>query len=92
MFLVNTRPDICYVVNTSSQFMTKPSHNHWVAAKHVLRYLHGTINFGLRYIAGNKKLHGYTDADWEGNIVDRKSTAGCCFSLGSAMISWMCRK
>lgn len=47
MFLVNTCPDICYVVSTLSQFMTKPLHNHWVAAKHVLRYLHGTINSSL---------------------------------------------
>ena len=37
-------------------------------------------------------VDGYTDADWAGNIIDKKSTYGCCFSLVSAMISWMSRK
>ena len=37
-------------------------------------------------------LRGYTDADWAGSVVDRKSTSGCCFNLGSASISWMSRK
>jgi len=39
MYLVNTRPDICFAINTLSQFMVKPRQVHWVAAKHVLRYL-----------------------------------------------------
>jgi hypothetical protein len=43
MYLVNTRPDICFVVNTLSQFMVDPKRVHWVEAKHVLRYQHGTI-------------------------------------------------
>ena len=43
MYLVNTRPDICYAVNVLSQFMSQPKHTHWIAAKHVLRYLQGTI-------------------------------------------------
>lgn len=92
MFLVNTRLDICFVVNTLSQRMIDPFHAHWIVAKHVLRYLHGTINLGLKYIAKNIRFYGYTDADWAGNFADRKSTSGCCFSLGSAMISWMSRK
>jgi hypothetical protein len=37
-------------------------------------------------------LHGFTDSDWMGSVVDRKSTSGYCFSLGSAMISWSSRK
>lgn len=53
MFLVNTRLDICFVVNTLSQFMVEPLHSHWVATKHVLRYLHGVINYGLRYTIDN---------------------------------------
>ena len=66
---------------------------HWVAAKHVLRYLHGTIGCGLRYSAdSDMQLVGYTDLDWAGSMKDRKSTSGCCFSLGSAVISWFSRK
>jgi hypothetical protein len=37
-------------------------------------------------------LHGYTDSDWVGNVADRMSTSGCCFSLGSTMISWSSKK
>jgi hypothetical protein len=93
MYLVNTRPDLCFAVNTLSQFMVEPKRVHWVAAKHVLRYLRGTVEFGLSYIQGDGvKLVGYSDADWAGNAVDRKSTSGCVFSLGSGAISWFNRK
>eukprot|EP00253_Pinus_taeda_P032062 PITA_32062 len=92
MFLVNTRPDIHFVVSTLSQNMIDSFHAHWIVAKHVLRYLHGTVNLGLKYTAKNVRLHGHTDVDWAGNSADRKSTFGRCFRLGSAMISWMSKK
>ena len=92
MFLVNFRPDVCFVVNTLSQHMVDPHHIHWIGAKNLLRYLRGTINHGLRYTIVNMTLYGYSDADWFGNVVDRKSTSECCFTLGSASISWMSRK
>jgi hypothetical protein len=61
--------------------------------KHVLRYLHGMVGYGPRYVSNDEvKLQGYTDFDWVGSVVDRKSTLGCCFSLGSSMISWLGRK
>ena len=47
MYLTNTRPDICFAVNTLSQYMVEPRHVHLIAAKHVLRYLKGTIDYGL---------------------------------------------
>ena len=49
MYLTNTRPDICFAVNTLSQYMVEPRQVHLVAAKHALRYLKGTIDYGLRY-------------------------------------------
>ena len=85
MFLVNPQPDICFVVNTLNQFMVEPHHIHWIATKNLLRYLHGTINYGLRYTVGNLRLHRYFDADWADSVVDRKSTSGCCFTFGSAL-------
>jgi hypothetical protein len=67
----------------------EPRHERWIAAKHVLRYIRGTINYGVRYTSSNNiQLHGFTDFDWAGSAEDRKSTSGMCFSLGSAMISW----
>lgn len=58
MFSMNTHPNICYAMNTLSQFMTEPFHAHWVAIKHILRYLHGTITLGLRYTTRDVRLHG----------------------------------
>ena len=93
MYLVNTRPDICFVVNTLSKDMVDPRRVHWIATKHILRYLKGTIEYGLQYLQGDQvKLVGYSDSDWARSTTDRKSTSGCCFSLGSGMISWYNRK
>jgi hypothetical protein len=93
MYMIHTRPDICYEVIAMSQFMNEPRQRHWVAAKHILRYLRGTITYGLRYTSsGVLFLHGYADDDWVGSPVDRKSTSRYCFSLGSAMISWSSQK
>jgi hypothetical protein len=93
MYLVNTRSDICLAVNTLSQYMVEPRHVHLVAAKHVLRYLHGTVGYGLRYVLDSEvNLQGYIDSDWAGSAMDRKSTSRCCFILGSGMISWLSRK
>ena len=47
MYLTNTRPDICFAMNTLSQYLVQPRWVHLVAAKHVMRYLKGTIDFGL---------------------------------------------
>ena len=53
----------------------------------------GTVDYGLKYDVNQKiNLHGYVDSDWAGSAIDRKSTSGCCFSLGSGMISWFSRK
>jgi hypothetical protein len=59
----------------------------------VLRYLRGTVSYGLRYSSGvDMRLYGYVDVYWVGSIVDRKSTSICCFTLGSSMVSWCSRK
>jgi 3-methyladenine DNA glycosylase AlkC len=52
MYLVNTRPDICYVVSVLNQFMSQSRHTNWKLVKHVLRYLRGTVDYGLRYSYG----------------------------------------
>eukprot|EP00253_Pinus_taeda_P027225 PITA_27225 len=71
MFLVNSHPDICFAVNTLSQHMVEPHHIHWISAKNLLRYLRGTITYGLRYTVGDVRLLGYIDADWAGSVVDQ---------------------
>ena len=83
MYLMNTRPDICFVVNTLSQFLTYSKYVHLIAAKHILRYLKGTADYGLKYYVNQKiNLDGYVDSDWAGSSINRKSTSGCCFQYG----------
>jgi hypothetical protein len=58
-----------------------------------MRYLRCTVGYGLRYSSNvDLSLQGYVDADWARSTVDRKSTFGCCFTLGSAMVSWCSMK
>jgi hypothetical protein len=93
LYLTNTSHDICFVLTTLSRYLVEPRRVHLVAAKHVMRYLKGTLDFGLCYTRDRDfKLVGYIDSDWDGSVSDRKRTSGCCFSLGSAMTSWQSRK
>ena len=93
MYLVNTRPDICYAVHTLNQFMVEPRRAHWPTTKHVLRYLQGTCELGLKYTSGNDiRLSGFTNADWARSPVDRKSIHRYFFNVGSRMTSWCNRK
>jgi hypothetical protein len=93
MYLTKTRPNICFAVNTLSQFLVEPRRVHLVDAKHVIRYLKGTIDCGISYDGDHEfTLSGYIDAEWAVSVSDRKSTSICCFNLGSAMISWKSRK
>ena len=74
MYLTNTRPDICFVVNTLSQYLVQTIRVHLIAAKHVIRHLKGTIDFGLYYDGSHEyRLYGYTDADWARSILDKKA-------------------
>jgi hypothetical protein len=64
MYLTNSIPNICFVVNTLSQLLVKPIHVHRVVAKHVMRYLKGTLDYGLCYTGDyDFRLYGYTDSD-----------------------------
>ena len=73
MYVTNTRLDICFAENTLSQFLTNLRNVHLVAAKHILRYLSGTIDYGLKYdVNQNINLEGYVDSDWESSAIDRK--------------------
>jgi hypothetical protein len=59
----------------------------------VLRYLRGTVGYGLRYAYGvDMRLQGYADLDWARSVVDQKRTSGCCFSLGYTMVSRCIKK
>ena len=78
-------------MNDLSQFLTDPRHAHLVA-KHVVRYLKGTVEYGFTHDTNQKtNLHGYVDSDWVGSATEKKITLGCFFSLRSSMGYWFGR-
>ena len=82
IYLTNTRPDICFNVNTLR-------HAHLMVAKHVVRYLKGTVEYGLKYDMNQKiNLEGYMDSYWVGSSIDMKRNLRCYFSMRSGVISW----
>lgn len=89
---VTTRPDIAYAVNFMSQFNSNYTEEHWKIVKRILRYIRGTIDFGLQFEKTNMALYGVVDADWGSNISDRRSYSGYAFILGGSAISWEARK
>jgi hypothetical protein len=67
--------------------------SYWKATKHILRYVQGTITFGIHYSTKSTlDLNGFTDSDWAGDSIDRKSTSGYSLSLGSRPICWSSKK
>lgn len=85
-----TRPDITYAVNNAAKFCEKPRNIHWTAVKRILRYLKGTLDFGIVYqrTSTTPKLTGFCDADYGGDIDTRRSRSGYVFKLGSSLIAW----
>ena len=93
MYIVNTRPDICYAVNQLSQAMVKPTKLFWKGSKHVLRYLIAKSEYGLWYRQMDEvKLHGFTKEDWAGSPSNRKRTSRGIFGIGSTVVSWYSSK
>ena len=93
LYLTATRPDIMYAANLVSRYMESPKDSHWKMAKRILRYVAGTLNFGLWYTkSDSNQLSGYTDTDFAGSLDDRKSTSGHVFQLGTNLISWASKK
>ncbi|XP_074356695.1 secreted RxLR effector protein 161-like [Apium graveolens] len=93
-YLTHTRPDISYVVGVVSRFMEKPTIKHHQALKHILRYVKGTVDYGLVYATENdgRVLSGFSDSDLAGDVIDRRSTGGMCFYLNRSLISWASQK
>ncbi|KAH9751306.1 hypothetical protein KPL71_014242 [Citrus sinensis] len=92
-YLVLTRPEIAFSVHKLSQYVYAPTLQHLMACKRVLRYLKATQNYGLKFIKeGDMKLTCFTDADWAGDLDDRKSVGAHCVYLGHNLVSWSSKK
>jgi hypothetical protein len=95
---VSTRPDIAYCAMWLGQFNAKPSRAHFLAAKHVLRYLSGTRHLALclgspsprvpSALRGYLQNMGCSDADWASDAIDRKSISGYSFYFEGSLVSW----
>ena len=93
IYLSHTRPDIAYAVSIVSQFMHNPAEEHMEAVMRIIRYLKGTPGRGIKFIKhGHTEIIGYTDTDWAGNIIDRKSTAGYFTFVGGNLVTWRSKK
>ncbi|XP_060210283.1 uncharacterized mitochondrial protein AtMg00810-like [Lycium barbarum] len=92
-YLTFTRPDISYAVQQVCLHMHDPRNEHMAALKHILRYIQGSIDFGLHlYKSTVSSLVSYTDADWGGCPDTRRSTSGYCVFLGDNLISWSSKR
>jgi hypothetical protein len=93
LYLKATTPDIQFSVCLCARFQASPRTSHRQAVKRIFRYLHHTSDFGLWYSASSfLALHGFSDADFAGCRLDRKSTSRTCQFLGSSLVSWSSRK
>jgi hypothetical protein len=93
LYLCASRQDIMLSVCMRARFQSNPKECHLVAVKRILRYLVSTPCFGIWYPKGSTfDLIGYSDSDYVGCKVDRKSTSGTCHFLGRSMVSWSSKK
>ncbi|GJR28938.1 hypothetical protein Tco_1105170 [Tanacetum coccineum] len=93
MYLTSSRPDIMFAVCAYVRYQVNPKVSHLHAVKRIFRYLKGQPKLGLWYPKDSPfDLVAYTDSDYAGASLDRKSTIGGCQFLGSRLISWQCKK
>jgi hypothetical protein len=93
LYLTATRPDIQFSVCLWDRFQASPGTLHRQAVKRIFRYLRHTPDFGLWYSASSSlALLGFSDADFAGCRLDKKSTTRTCQFLGSSLVSWSSRK
>ena len=88
-YLTFTRPDLSFAVQQACQHMSTPTQNH---LKCILRYLQGTMHFGIAFTSGPISLYAYSGSDWAGDHVDRRSLTGMVLFPGNSPISWSAKK
>ncbi|GKA80701.1 uncharacterized mitochondrial protein-like protein, partial [Tanacetum coccineum] len=93
MYLTSSRPDIMFLVCACSRFQVQPKVSHLNAVKRIFRYLKGQPKLDLWYPKDSPLIsEAFSDSDYAGASLDRKSITGDCKFLGSRLISWQCKK
>ncbi|KAG7599301.1 Integrase catalytic core [Arabidopsis suecica] len=89
LYLCASRPDIMYASSYLSRYMAAPTMQHYQEAKRVLRYVKGTLNYGIQFKRVEEpELVGFSDSDWGGSVEEKKSTSGYVFTIGSGACCW----
>jgi hypothetical protein len=93
LYMTASRSDVIFSVCMCARFQASPKESHLEATKRILRYLKHTQNVGLWYLKGAKlELVGYSDSDYAGCKVERRSTLGTCQLLGRSLVLWSSKK
>ncbi|KAK6164040.1 hypothetical protein DH2020_000904 [Rehmannia glutinosa] len=93
LYLIASRPYISYSVCVCVRYQSSPKESHLKDVKRIICYIKGTTELGILYSSDtNTNLAGFSDADWAGDVDDRKSTTGGCFYLGNNLVSWYSKK
>lgn len=88
LYLTVSRPDIAFSVGACTRYQAAPKESHLKVAKRIIRYVHETTKFGLWYTFDTtSEIVGYSDADWVGEVEDRKSMSGGYFYVGNSLVS-----
>nr|XP_043611542.1 secreted RxLR effector protein 161-like [Erigeron canadensis] len=91
-YLLHTRPDLAFSMGVASRYMQNPKKSHATLVKQILRYLNGTIGYGIVYTKGENVLIGYSDSSHNIDQDDGRSTTGHVFYLGESPITWCSQK
>ncbi|CAN6721520.1 unnamed protein product [Malus baccata var. baccata] len=93
IYLAHTHPDIAYAISVVSQFMHLPSVDHMAAVMQILAYLKSAPGKGILYKnSGHLRIEGFTDADWAGDVTNRRSTSGYFTFVGGNLVTWRSKK
>ena len=93
LYLTASRPNIAFSVGVCTRYQAAPKESHLTALKRIIRYINGTLDYGLWYSKdSNACLAGYSNADWAGSVDDRKSISRDCFYLDNNLVMWISKK
>ncbi|KAG5868680.1 hypothetical protein JTB14_006567 [Gonioctena quinquepunctata] len=89
---VATRPDITFAVHFVSQAVSKPRYHHWEIVERILKYIRGTLDYGIVYEPGECSLQAFSDSNYAGDLSTRKSTSGFICKMNQGAITWFSQK
>ncbi|KAH9075144.1 hypothetical protein Ae201684P_003829 [Aphanomyces euteiches] len=87
--MIGTRPDLAYAVQALSRHLNNPGKSHWESSKRVMRYVAGTLNYGLIYTGTSLTLTAYSDSVYASDPTTRRSITGYCTFVGGNLAEYI---